>query len=64
MWLLTNVLDEQQLTAEQAVQLYQIRWGVELQFRTIKQTFGRRKLRSRCPERALVGDLGRCWACG
>ncbi len=54
MWLLTNVLDEEQLTVEQAIELYKIRWGVELQFRTIKQTFGRRQLRSRNPERALV----------
>jgi Transposase DDE domain len=54
MHLVTNVLDEQQLTAQQVVELYKIRWGVELQFRTIKQTFGRRKLRSRSPQRALV----------
>jgi hypothetical protein len=54
MWLVTNVLDEEQLTAEQAVELYKLRWGVELQFRTVKQTFGRRKLRSRSPERAVV----------
>jgi hypothetical protein len=54
MWLLTNVLDEKQLTAEQAIELYKLRWGVELQFRAIKQTFGRRKLRSRAAERAVV----------
>jgi|SRR5262245_4515078 len=54
MHLLTNVLDARHLTAQDAAQLYQLRWGVELQFRTIKQTFGRRKLRSRSPERALV----------
>src|SRR5262249_16930432 len=28
--------------------------GIELQFRTVKQTFGRRKLRSRTPARAYV----------
>jgi Transposase DDE domain len=54
MWLLTNVLDEKELNAEQAVALYRLRWGVELQFRSVKQTFGRRKLRSRSPERAVV----------
>jgi hypothetical protein len=54
MWLVTNVLDEQQLSNEAAIRLYQLRWGVELQFRTVKQTFGRRKLRSRTPERADV----------
>jgi hypothetical protein len=54
MHLLTNVLDEKELTVHEAIRLYQLRWGIELQFRTIKQTFGRRKLRSRTPERALV----------
>jgi hypothetical protein len=54
MWLLTNVLDEKDLSNGDAVRLYQLRWGVELQFRAIKQTFGRRKLRSCTPERAVV----------
>jgi Transposase DDE domain len=49
---LTNVLDEQQLTAAQAERIYKARWGVEVQFRTLKQTFGRSKLYSRTPERA------------
>jgi hypothetical protein len=54
MYLVTNVLNEQALTDAEAVRLYQLRWGVELQFRTVKQTFGRRKLRSRTPARAYV----------
>lgn len=54
MSLLTNVLSEKKLSHQQAIRLYQLRWGVELQFRTIKQTFGRRKLRSRTPQRAYV----------
>jgi hypothetical protein len=54
MHLLTNVLDEKALTDDEAVRLYRLRWGVELQFRTVKQTFGRRKLRSRTPARAYV----------
>lgn len=54
MWLVTNVLDENELSNDEAVRLYQLRWGVEVQFRTVKQTFGRRKLRSRTPERAYV----------
>jgi hypothetical protein len=53
-WLLTNVLGEEQLSDAEAIRLYELRWGVELQFRTVKQTFGRRKLRSRTPERAMV----------
>jgi Transposase DDE domain len=54
MSVVTNVLDEAQLSVDQARELYQLRWGIELQFRTLKQTFGRRKLRSKTPERALV----------
>lgn len=54
MWLLTSILDDDQLSDEEAVRLYRLRWGVELQFRTVKQTFGRGKLRSHSPERAYV----------
>jgi hypothetical protein len=54
MHLVTNVLDEGALSNAQAARLYQLRWGIELQFRTVKQTFGRRKLRSRTPARAYV----------
>jgi hypothetical protein len=50
----TNILEDDQLTADQARDLYKLRWGIELQFRTLKQTFGRRKLRSKTPENALV----------
>jgi hypothetical protein len=52
-WLVTNILDPHDLPAEAACQLYQLRWGIELQFRTLKQTFGKGKLRSRTPDRAL-----------
>jgi hypothetical protein len=54
MHLLTNVLDTRELSDQQAIRLYQLRWGIELQFRTVKQTFGRRKLRSRTAARAYV----------
>ncbi len=54
MHLVTNVLDDKRLTLQDAIRLYQLRWGVELQFRNMKQTFGRRKLRSKTPDRALV----------
>jgi hypothetical protein len=50
----TNVLAERNLTIRQAQRLYQARWGVEVQFRSLKQTFGRAKLQSRTPERAYV----------
>jgi hypothetical protein len=53
-YLLTSVLDPKRLSLTQARDLYKRRWGVELQFRTFKQTFGRGKLRSRTSDRALV----------
>jgi len=51
-FVVTNVLAESQLTTAQAERIYKARWGVEVQFRTLKQTFGRAKLQSRTPERA------------
>ena len=48
-----NVLDPQELTGDAARPRYQLRGGLERQFRTLKQTFGRGKLRSKTPERAL-----------
>jgi hypothetical protein len=53
-YLVTNVLDDEQLTAAQAGLIYRRRWGVELQFRSFKQTYGRAKLRARTPEIAAV----------
>lgn len=51
-YLVTSVLDPRELTGDAARELYQLRWGIELQFRTLKQTFGRNKLRSKTPDRA------------
>jgi hypothetical protein len=50
----TNVLSQRDLSDAQAAQLYRARWGVEVQFRALKQTFGRSKLHSRTPEHAYV----------
>jgi hypothetical protein len=52
--MLTSVLDDRQLSAKDIARLYKQRWGVELEFRALKQTFERRVLRSRNSERALV----------
>jgi hypothetical protein len=52
-WLLTSVLDERQLTTKDMRRLYQLRWGVEVQFRGLKQTFARCRLRSRAGQRAV-----------
>ena len=54
MYLVTNILSQRDLSLTQARQLYRLRWGVELQFRAFKQTFGRGKLRSRTPSNAVV----------
>jgi len=53
-YLVTNVLSTKELSDRQAATIYRLRWGIELQFRSYKQTYGRSKLRSRTPERALV----------
>jgi hypothetical protein len=53
-YLVTNVLSTKTLSDRQAAKLYRLRWGIELQFRSYKQTFGRGKLLSRTPQRALV----------
>lgn len=49
-FLVTNVLQETDLTATQAAEIYRRRWGVELQFRAFKQTYDRSKLRCRRPD--------------
>lgn len=53
-YLVTNVLKEELLPRRQAGEIYRQRWGIEIQIRSLKQTFGRTKLRSRTPERAAV----------
>lgn len=52
--LLTSVLDARQLSDRQAVELYRQRWGIELFYRHLKQTFERRKLRSTSPQNAEI----------
>jgi hypothetical protein len=53
-YLVTNVLTKKDLTDAQASEIYRRRWGVEVQFRSFKQTFGRSKLRSRTPDCAEI----------
>jgi hypothetical protein len=53
-YLVTNIVDDTELTAEQASLIYRGRWGIELQFRSLKQTYGRAKLRARTPEIAEI----------
>jgi hypothetical protein len=52
--LLTDVLDPRELGDAAVAELYRRRWGVELLFRALKQTLGRRKLLSDSPAHARV----------
>ena len=54
MWILTSVLDEDDLTTEQIVKFYKMRWGIEIEFRGLKQVMDRSLLRCRNDQRALV----------
>ncbi|MFV2069284.1 MAG: transposase [Pirellulales bacterium] len=54
MYLVTNVLSQKDLSGRQAAEIYKARWGIEVFFRSFKQTFGRRKLRSDSPNNALL----------
>lgn len=51
-YLATNVIHPRHLSDTVASRLYELRWGIEVQFRTLKQTFGRSQLRSKTPDRA------------
>lgn len=53
-YLVTSVLDERRLSDGQAVEIYRRRWGIEIFFRHLKQTFERRKLRSKAADNAQV----------
>lgn len=52
--LLTSVLDENELSAADAAALYELRWGIEVSYRSCKQTLGRRTLLSRTPATCLL----------
>jgi hypothetical protein len=53
-YLVTSVLSSRRLTDRQVIDLYRRRWGVELFFRHLKQTYQRRKLRSTSADNARV----------
>jgi len=53
-YLVTSVLDAEQLTAEEAGEIYQQRWGVEVYYRTVKQTLDHARARSRRPDRCYL----------
>lgn len=53
-YLLTSVASRQELADSQIIEVYRKRWGVELFYRHLKQTFGKHKLRSTSAEAAYV----------
>jgi hypothetical protein len=53
-YLLTNVFDPEQLSDEEAGVLYEMRWGIEVFYRSYKQTLHRRRLLSRTPATCLA----------
>lgn len=52
-WLLTDVTDPRRLSRATASELYRRRWGIEVAFRSLKQTLERRKMRSGAAGNAL-----------
>jgi IS4 transposase len=52
--LVTNIHDERALSDEDAAEIYRLRWGLELHYRSLKQTLCHQTLRSRTPEGALA----------
>jgi len=64
-FVVTNVLSRRRLNDRQVVELYGRRWGIELFYRHLKQTFGRRKLRSTSAANAVLElqwSLAGLWA--
>ena len=54
MWMLTSVLGERSLTLKQIVEYYKLRWLIEVEFRGLKQTIDKHKLRCRNNGRLLA----------
>jgi len=54
MYLPTSVLEPARLDDAAATRLYRLRWGVEVMYRSLKQTMSRRKLLSDAPRNARV----------
>jgi hypothetical protein len=49
-YLLTNVMESTRLSRRMAAELYEARWGIEVGYRSLKQTLDRRKVLARTPE--------------
>ena len=54
MWMLTSVLNRKKLSNKKIIKYYKMRWGVEVEFRGLKQTIDKRNLRCRNSDRVYV----------
>jgi hypothetical protein len=54
MWMLTSVLDPKKLPKKKIIRYYKMRWGVEVEYRGLKQTIDKRNLRCRNSDRVYV----------
>lgn len=54
MWMLTSVLNKNKLPAKKIITYYKMRWGVEIEYRGLKQTLDRHNLRCRNSDRVYV----------
>jgi hypothetical protein len=64
-YLVTSVRCKSRLSDAQVIELYRRRWGIEVFYRHFKQTFGRRKLRSKNADNAQIEiewSLAGLWA--
>ena len=62
--LVTDMTDPRRLSARTAAELYRRRWGLEVAFRSLKQTLERRRVRSGTAARRGPNWTGRCSGCG
>jgi len=54
MWMLTSVLDRKRLPQKKITKYYKMRWGVEVEYRGLKQTIDKAHLRCRNSDRIYV----------
>jgi len=54
MWMLTSVLDRKKLPNKTIIKYYKMRWGVEVEYRGLKQTIDKRNLRCRNSHRVYI----------
>lgn len=53
-YLLTSVLEAAKLSDAAVGRIYRLRWSIEVHYRSLKQTMGKRKMLSDCPRHARV----------